>query len=277
MRKIIDFVYDLVNIYTRYRISRSAAEFSYFLTLSVFPLLICLTALLSNLDINEGELISLLERVLPENVVTVFSDYLKYVVENYDQRMLIVAVAVMATSSAGAVRSIFNIMSDIHGKARYSGIWGLLISLALAIGLLLTFYLSMIILVTGDWFISLLESLLGISLLANIWNWLRFVVLLLIMIILINLLYMFSAPKTNGRKKGRWIGALAASVSIVIFSIIFSGIIEMSSRYSLIYGSLASLIVLMVWAYTCGIILIMGNVLNIVISQKKLHKISPAK
>ena len=36
------------------------------------------------------------------------------------------------------------------------------------------------------------------------------------------------------------------------------------SRYSLIYGSLASLVVLLVWLYLCGNILILGNVFNFV-------------
>ena len=38
-----------------------------------------------------------------------------------------------------------------------------------------------------------------------------------------------------------------------------------SARYSLVYGSLASVILLLVWLYLCGTILIMGNVLNYVL------------
>lgn len=273
MRKIIDFVYEIVSIYTKYRVLRSAAEFSYFLTLSIFPLLICLTAMLAGLDINEQVLIDLLDTVLPENVIAVISDYLNYVTDNYDQGMLFIGIVVMATSSAGAVRSLFNIMSDIQGKARFKGFGGVLISFVLAIILLFTFYLSMVILITGSWFIDMIDSYFEINQLAYIWKWLRFVILLLIMIVLISFLYRFSVPKADVRKSKRWIGALAASISIVIFSMIFSVFIEMSSKYSIIYGSLASLIILMVWAYTCGTILIMGNVLNMVIAIRKLHRI----
>jgi len=274
MRKIIDFVYELVSIYTKYRVPRSAAEFSYFLTLSIFPLLICLTAMLTNLDISESVLIDLLGTVLPENIVDVLSEYLKYVTENYDKGMLFVGIVVMATSSAGAVRSLMNIMSDIQGQERFRGFWGTLISFVLAIGLLFTFYLAMVIMVTGGWFINMIDSFFGVDRMTYIWKWLRFVILLIIMIALIGLLYRFSIPKAHSHKRSRWIGALTAAVSIVIFSMIFSAFIGMSSRYSLIYGSLASLIILMVWAYTCGVILIMGNVLNMVIARKKAQKIA---
>ena len=43
----------------------------------------------------------------------------------------------------------------------------------------------------------------------------------------------------------------------------------MSSRYSLVYGSLASVIILLVWLYLCGNILILGNVFNYVWYRRK--------
>ena len=42
MAHAADFIKDLIRIYLGKRVSRSAAELSYFLTLSVFPTLMCL-------------------------------------------------------------------------------------------------------------------------------------------------------------------------------------------------------------------------------------------
>ena len=42
-----------------------------------------------------------------------------------------------------------------------------------------------------------------------------------------------------------------------------------STRYSLIYGSLASVIILLVWLYLCGNVLILGNVVNYVIYKHR--------
>ena len=44
--------------------------------------------------------------------------------------------------------------------------------------------------------------------------------------------------------------------------------IDFSARYSLVYGSLASMVILMVWLYFCGNILIMGSVLNVLLRAK---------
>ena len=60
------------------------------------------------------------------------------------------------------------------------------------------------------------------------------------------------------------VGAVAAAILIVLVSVLFSWFISMSSRYPLIYGSLASIVIFMLWMYICGQILIMGNALNVV-------------
>ena len=52
-------------------------------------------------------------------------------------------------------------------------------------------------------------------------------------------------------------------------SILFSWFIGMSSKYSLVYGSLASVIILLLWLYLCGNILILGNVFNCVWYKRK--------
>ena len=63
--------------------------------------------------------------------------------------------------------------------------------------------------------------------------------------------------------------AILAAVALVAASMLFSWFIGLSSRYSLVYGSLASVIILLVWLYLCGNILILGNVFNYVWYKRK--------
>ena len=63
--------------------------------------------------------------------------------------------------------------------------------------------------------------------------------------------------------------ALCTALAMVACSVLFSWFIGMSSRYALVYGSLASLIILLVWLYLCGNILILGNVFNYVWYRRK--------
>ena len=64
-------------------------------------------------------------------------------------------------------------------------------------------------------------------------------------------------------------GALFATLGLVVMSWIFSGFIAVSTRYPLVYGSLASLILLMLWLYFGTLILLCGAALNICIRDGK--------
>ena len=62
--------------------------------------------------------------------------------------------------------------------------------------------------------------------------------------------------------------ALLAALAIVVSSAVFSWFIGISSRYALVYGSLASLIILLVWLYLCGNILLLGVVFGRVLDRR---------
>ena len=55
--------------------------------------------------------------------------------------------------------------------------------------------------------------------------------------------------------------SMLTALTMVASSGIFSLFIGMSSRYALVYGSLASLIILLVWLYFCGNVLLLGAAL----------------
>ena len=55
---------------------------------------------------------------------------------------------------------------------------------------------------------------------------------------------------------------------MVACSVLFSWFIGLSSRYTLVYGSLASLIILLVWLYFCGNILLLGAIFGQVAARR---------
>jgi len=265
-------VLEIAEIYNSKRVPRSAAEFAYFLTLSIFPLLICVTAMLGTLNLTEEMLLDFVSEILPANIARFIAEYMTYVSENYSHSMLFMGIIAMATSSAAAFRSVMNIMVDIQGESRFKGFLSTIFSFIFSIVFLFAFYISALIIVTGGWFINKVQDIFGINILLNGWSWFRFVLLFVILVTVIYALYRLSAPREAPRKP-RLFGAATASVTLVGFSMIFSSFIGLSSKYPVVYGSLASLMILMAWLYTCGTILIMGNVLNIVRNENKAKNI----
>ena len=107
-------------------------------------------------------------------------------------------------------------------------------------------YLSIIILVTGGWFMHLLEQQLNISGLIDAWAWFRFILLFFIMYGIIYSIYIITEPR-DIKRFPRKFGAFLASLFLVGVSALFSWFINMSVSYTLVYGSLASLFILMSW------------------------------
>ena len=89
----------------------------------------------------------------------------------------------------------------------------------------------------------------------------RFVILFCLVMVFVMLLYQATAPREKPRPPVL-LGAFLASAALVAASVIFSYFIGLSSRYSLVYGSLASVVILLVWLYLLGNILILGNCFN---------------
>lgn len=264
-------VTELVEIYLKKHITRSAAELSYFLTLSFFPFFICLYWLMGLLNVDITTLLSFLQVVIPQKTMATLNDYLGYVSAGQSAGMLIAGLFLMATSSSAAFRAILNFMDDLYEREKFKGIWGVLLSFVFPLVFLFTIYMGIVVLLTGEWFLQLLDRLLGIGSLFGLWGWFRFLALFFFLTVMIYALYRFIAPRSKPRIPVVY-GTLFTSLALVAVSILFSAFINLSTRYALVYGSLASIIILMVWLYLCSNIIILGGVLNYVLSrQSKPH------
>jgi len=258
----VEVMKEMIEIFLRRHVTRSAAALSYYLTLSVFPFLVCVSAILGSLQLFESESFLLLEDIVPLTAFTAITEFLRYVNVNSSNMLLIVGLLAMLTSSSASFRSFTDIMSEIQGKSRFSGIWNGVVSFFFSIGFLTAIYVSALVILSGGWMMHMVEEYFGIVEIFALWTWLRFVILFLLLFGVIFGVYYISAPKDT-RCRHSLPGALSASVVLVVMSIVFSWLISYSLRYTILYGSLASFVIIMVWLYFCGIILIMGNVFNI--------------
>ena len=264
----VRFVREIVELYFSAHVSRSAAELAYFLILSFFPILICINAFVGALKLDISMVLAEVERFLPGGAAAILADYVGYITENQTGSMLLAGLFVTLVSASAAIRALMKIMDDIYGKTNYPGPWSVVVSVGFSLLLLITIYLSIVVLLTGNWFLRFLGRFLPLHAALWDWQWLRFVILFALVLTFILLLYRVSAPIGKPRPPVLT-GAVLAAVALAGASVLFSWFIGMSSRYSLVYGSLASVIILLVWLYLCGNILILGNVFNCVWHRHK--------
>ncbi len=270
----IRFVNDVVDIYFSKNVPRASAELAYYLVLSVFPILICLSAFVGRLDLDLASLLRGTDKLLPGGVNAILNEYIRYLETSRTPGMLTVGVVMTVLSASAAVRGLMNIMREIYGRASFRGIKQLIASVLFSLLLLVSVYLSLAVVVTGNWFFHLLGELLNLEHLVGrfvTWQWVKYLLLLGLMFLFILLLYKFTAPLTRPRPPVVT-GALAAAVALAAASAIFAWFIGRSTNYPLVYGSLASVIILLLWLYLCGNILVLGCVVNYVLYRHKLSR-----
>ena len=155
----IRFVADVVDVYFSKCVSRAAAELAYFLILTFFPIMICISAFVNELDLDLSALVEQADPFLPEGVMILFQDYLIYIDTNQSSAMLFSGALLTVLFASAAVRGLMNIMHELYGRATFRGISQLVASILFSVLLVATIYLSMAVVVTGNWFFHLLGQL----------------------------------------------------------------------------------------------------------------------
>jgi len=268
VKRIFNIIKDVVTVFMKYPIARSAAALSYYLTLSIFPFFICTSVILGTLNIQETDAFELLEGVIPDAAYSTLYDYLDYIGSGSIEVMLTIGLTAMLTSSSAAFRTFVGITGEIQGKMRFTGPVGWVISFLFSVLLLAAIYASALVVVSGEWLMHFAGAHFDLHGIIDLWVRVRFLILFLLLLAFIYSVYLVSAPK-NTAKMSRLPGASVAAAVLVIASMLFSRLITASIRYEVLYGSLASFVILMVWLYTCALILITANVINISVSKLK--------
>lgn len=277
-REPIRFLLEIADLYFSKRVARSAAELAYFLVLSFFPILICINALVGRLDLDTAAMLEMASPLLPREALEVLAEYVRYITSNQTPGLLTAGLMMTLFSSSAAFRALMNIMGDIYERSSYQGLVQVAASVAFSILFLVMIYLSLVVLLTGGWLFQLAEDFLHLEsgMLPWDWQWIRFFILFCLVLLVVLVVYRMSAPRGKPTPPVLT-GGILASAALVAASVVFSWFIGMSSRYSLVYGSLASVIILLVWLYLCGNILILGNVFNCVWYRRKKRRLSPPR
>lgn len=243
------------------RVTRSAAEIAYYMVMALFPVIICMYDLLALILRDPTAVLRIVETlVLPRETQALVSEFLIYVSGNTSQVMFIAALFVMITSASAAFRAMAAIVGEIHGDQRFGIVRNTVVSIIFSVTFLLVLYLCILLMLTGKHFLLWLDALMPRVSIVWSWTWLRFLVLFAILLMMILVLYRLTTPRRTSHRVLP--GALFSAVGIVVMSILFSWLIGNSAKYSLVYGSLASVVILLFWFQVFGLLLILGVVLN---------------
>lgn len=193
----ISFTLEAFSTYGRCGVAQAAAALSYFLILTLFPLLMCVNYFIGLFHLSLEQLLSGLDQVLPDQALAVMQDYLAYASLNQSPAIVAAALVAIALSASAGLRALLLAMDKLYGLEHPGGLRRIALSVILSLLFLLTIYLSVVVIFTGDWFFHLLEThlphpllrLIPLSALSSLWLWIRYLLLFCFVLLLVWAIY----------------------------------------------------------------------------------------
>lgn len=242
----------------------TSVAFSFFLAL--FPAIIFLFSLIPYIPVDnfQTQLLLLIKDILPQDAYVVARETIEDIVRHQRGGLLsigFVLVAFFATNGINALIGGFN--KSYHVKETRKGLGQRLAALSITAILSLLVVVAILLIIYSE---SALKFLVEQHIIKNkmqivllyAGKWLIIVALFLAAI---SSIYYFGPAL---KKRWRFIspGSLLASMLCIVTSIGFGIFVNNFSNYNKLYGSIGTLIVIMLWIYYNSAILIIGFELN---------------
>lgn len=250
------------------KVSLYAANASFFLILSIFPVLVLFLALIRYTGLQVETLTDLLEGVVPGALMpTVNRLVLSAYVNSTGTVLSISAIAALWSASRGMYSFItgLNAIYDVQENRGYFRTR--LISMGYTFAFLLVLLLTLVLHVFGGDLLELLRWLPIPDFLLSLLD-LRVFLLLILQTALFCTMFMVLPNRRNGLRQSIP-GALLASIGWQVFTNIYSVYSQRFTSYASIYGSVYVVALGMLWLYFCICIVFYGGVLNKILQKMR--------
>ena len=245
-----------------------AAQLSYYFLLSLFPLLIFLVSLFPYLPITQENMLGLVKDFAPQESMKLIETNLSQLSEKNGTILSIGLIGTLWSASNG-INAIIKTMNHAYEvQEERSFLRTRLTAVLLTLAMIVVIAVALLLPVFGKHIGLFLFSKLELSSqFLSVWNALRWLVSSLIIFIIFIGLY-WLAPSKKLTCRSTIPGALFATVGWILTSYAFSYYVDQFGNYTAAYGSIGAIIVLMVWFYISGVIIIIGGEINAFYSRE---------
>ncbi|ASN06902.1 YihY/virulence factor BrkB family protein [Virgibacillus necropolis] len=276
MKKAVTFSKQLFQKITEVDVFGMAAQLAYFLLLSLFPFLLFLVTLIGYLPIDPKSVISFIGVYAPGEIMDLISTNINQLSRNQNGGLLSIGIiGTIWSASAGinAIMKAFNGAYEVDEDRSF--IVSRLIAIVLTVAMVVVICIAFILPIFGKMIGDYLFSFLGWSSnFIQVWETLRWVISSIVFLIVLLALYKLAPNQRVLYKDAIW-GAIFATIGWQLVSLAFSYYLSTigSGSYSATYGSLGTVITLMIWFYLSGIIIITGGVINAIFKHRRVGRL----
>ena len=255
-------------------ISEYSAQCSYYTILSFIPFIILLLTLIQYTSIEQQAILDAISRVIP---VSMNEIVLGIVREVYSKSLGTVSISIIFTLwSAGkglyaltkGLQSVYKVSNEEKVNFIYLRVKAIIETIIFII----LIAVGLAILVFGKSAISIIQDHFGgfknFNVVSEILTGIAFIIITFLVFLV---LYKFM-PRRKVSFKSQIFGAIFGAFALNIVSFVFSKYLDIFKGFSITYGSLTTLMLIMMWTYSCFYTVFLGAELNKMINSTKKNK-----
>ena len=261
-----------------------AAALTYYSVQALFPALLALVSLLGvfgNATTTTNTLLDLIHKFVPGAATNSIQPVIANMVNARGSGIaLIIGILAATWSASGYVGAFGRAMNRVYGVPEGRPVWKLrpaLFLLTIVIEVMVA--LVLVALAVSGTVAQAVFSLVGIgSFGLTVWNIAKWPVLLFVVVVIIALLYTITPNVKHPRFRWMSIGAAVALLIWIVTSALFGFYVANFGRYNKTYGTLAGVIIMLLWLWLTNVALLLGGEVDAEIARtRELQRGKPAE
>ncbi|EEO6596435.1 YihY/virulence factor BrkB family protein [Listeria monocytogenes] len=254
-------------------VSGNAAQLAYYMLFSIFPMLLIAATLLAYLHIDKDSVFNMIKEFAPDQIMDFLEENLNNLLTQKNGGLLSIGIIATLWSASNGMNAVMKSLNKAYGvtnKRNY--VVQRLLSMFFTLAMFATVGATLLLLVFGQQIGMFLINHLNFSEdFLSFWNNLRWTVTLIVIFVVFTFLY-WVAPNRRSTLISVLPGALFSTIGWTVASLGFAYYVNNFGNYSATYGSIGVIIILMLWFYLTGIILMIGGELNATLAIRKKKK-----
>lgn len=249
-------------------VSAYAAQIAYFIILSFIPIIMMLLALIQYTPVTKTDLLRYAVKLMPASIDPLMMQLIDEVYKK-STALLSITIIMAVWASGKGILALTQGLNSVYGvKETRNYILVRIRATFYTIIMIVILVLALLLLVFGTKIHLFVEQ--NFPLIASITQLilsLRTLIMLAVFILFFTMMYHF-LPNRKIKLKNQIPGAIFTAIAWNLFSFGFSIYVHYSGGFTYMYGSLTTLIIVMLWLYACMYILLIGAEINAYFEEK---------
>lgn len=254
---------DLIYRFNNDDVPALAYQLAYNLILSFFPFIIFLMTLIGHTSLNSNEILMSLSKIMPESAFNLISTTVSEVITVKHSQLMSFSLVLTVWSASAGFNAVIKGLNKAYGVPESRNFIKVrIISILCTLGMAFIILVMMFLLILGRIIWNYTAYKFGFShQLFTLWEIIRYFIFISTAIFIFTSLYRYASCK-----RLTWLevlpGSLFAILNLILVSIAFAYYVNNFANYSVIYGSIGAIIILLTWLFLIAIIVILGGELN---------------